>query len=68
MGTARAIANLFMFLLYHFIFSLSSEVVYLSERKKVVRSRKWLLTCNNPDKHGWSYSEIENSISDFTND
>lgn len=37
----------------------------MSERKKVVRSRKWLLTCNNPDKHGWDYTKIESSISAF---
>ena len=35
--------------------------------KKVIRSRKWLLTCNNPDEHGWNYAKIENSLSDFTN-
>lgn len=37
----------------------------MSERKKVIRSRKWLLTCNNPDKHGWDYTKIESSFSEF---
>lgn len=37
----------------------------MSERKKVVRSRKWLLTCNNPGEHGWDYDKIESSISTF---
>lgn len=39
----------------------------MSERKKVVRSRKWLLTCNNPDKHNWDYEKIESSLTGFSN-
>ena len=37
----------------------------MAEKKKSVRSRKWLLTCNNPHSHGWDYARIENILSGF---
>jgi len=30
----------------------------MNDDKDIVESRKWLFTCNNPEKHGWSIDRI----------